>query len=124
MRITQIGDWTLEDRLAEDPRPMVVTFMKTGERGPDHVREELRYLAAAYPDARFYEVDLVENPSLEAKYLLQKKLEFLRLPMTLVFVDGLERARHAGPLLVRSVEKALGPHPEPGDDEDRPPPAE
>ena len=125
MKITQISDWTLEDRLADVPRPIVVTFMRTGERGPDHFREELKYLAESYPDARFYEVDLVENPSVEAKYLLRKKNPLLRLPLTLVFVGGVERARHAGPLLVRSVEKALGPHPEPGDDgEDPPPPPE
>ena len=125
MKITQISDWTLEDRLADDPRPMVVTFMRTGEPGLAELREEIRYLADAYPDARFYEVDLVENPSLEEKFRLRKKNASLRLPLTMVFVDGLEKVRHTGPLLVRFVEGALGPHPEPGDgDEDRPPPPE
>jgi hypothetical protein len=120
--MTQISDWALEDRLAGDPRPTVVTFVKTGERSPAAVVEELRYLADVYPDARFYEVDLVENPSVEQKYQLRKGPAQLRLPLTLVFVQGVERARHAGPLLVRCVEKALGPHPEPDDDGGESPP--
>lgn len=117
MRITRISDWDLEERLGLDSRPIVVTFMRAGERGHRAIREELQYLADSYPDARFYDVDLLENPSLEGKFDLRRGQEGLRLPLTLVFMEGVEKARHAGALLVRVVERALGPPPEPDDGE-------
>jgi len=113
MTVTRIGDWGLEDRLGMDHHPIIVMFSRTGENGPHPPREELQYLAASYPEARFFEVDLLENPSLVRKLGLQKRFSLLILPLTVVYVEGVEKARHVGSLLVGVVEQVLGPHPDP-----------
>ena len=113
MKVTRISDWDLEDRLGMDHRPIVVMFFRTGEIGLRPPREELQYLADSYPDARFFEVDLLENPSLVRKLGLQKRFTRFVLPLTVVFVEGVEKARHVGSLLVGVVEQVLGPHPDP-----------
>ncbi|MBI3857082.1 MAG: hypothetical protein HY293_15455 [Planctomycetes bacterium] len=59
MKVQRISDWDLEDRLSIDPRPIVAMFIMTGEIGQDLAREQLKHMAASYPDARFYEVDLM-----------------------------------------------------------------
>jgi len=115
MNVTRICDWDLEDRLAMDHHPIVVMFLKTGEKGMKSPREELQSLAPSYPDARFFEIDLIENPSLIERLGLCPRFFPLVLPMTLVFVEGVEKARHIGSLLVGVVEQILGPPPHPDD---------
>ena len=109
MKVEQIGDWTLEDRLATD-RPIVVMFVKSDGQNIRLLRSEFRHLAEEHQDAKFYEVDLLENPSLTDKYQIPDT------PLVLVFVGGVEVARHAGTLIAITVDRVLGPcHPE-GDD--------
>lgn len=102
MRIEQIGDWTLEDRLALGGKPVVVRFFETGDKNDAAARRDFQRGAKAHPNARFYEVDVVENPSLVAKHRIG------RAPMVLVFIDGVEVARQSGSLLAVAVHKALG----------------
>lgn len=101
MRIEQIGDWTLEDRLAIGGMPIVVRFMETGGKSETSRRDFLR-VAQEHPKARFYEVDLVENPSLVRRYKLTQ------VPVVLVFINGSEVARQAGDLMATTVDRALG----------------
>jgi len=103
MRIEQIGDWTLDDRLMAGGKPLVVRFMETGAKGGDTARRDFRRVAREHPDARFYEVDLVENPSLARRYSIEKAL------LVLVFVDGVEVACYSGTLLAATVDRILGP---------------
>ena len=110
MRVEQIGDWTLEDRLAMHGPPLVVLFSRIDERRQRLLQGEFRRLAGEHPDARFYEVDLVENPS------LMKKYSFATLPVVLVFVDGVEVGRHVGLRVSAMVDRVLGPGPS-ADDE-------
>ena len=109
MRIEQIGDWTLEDRLAVGQEPVVVRFMETGEKGGASRRDFLR-AAKGHPHARFYEVDLVENPSLSRRYSIAK------VPMVIVFIHGAEVARQAGDLVGTTVDRALNDSPDPSAD--------
>lgn len=102
MRIEQIGDWTLEDRLAIGGKPLVVRFFEVGGKGDDASRRDFRRVASEHPNARFYEVDLVENPSLAQRYSIA------RAPMVIVFIEGVEVARQAGNLLAATVNRALG----------------
>jgi hypothetical protein len=104
MRIEQIGDWTLEDRLAIGRVPVVVRFMETGEKGGASRRDFLR-AAKLHPDARFYEIDLVENPSLARRYSIAQ------VPMVVVFINGAEAARQAGDLVGTTVDRALNDSP-------------
>jgi len=101
MRIEQIGDWTLEDRLAIHKTPVVVRFMETGEKGAASRRDFLR-VASEHPQARFYEIDLVENPSLARRYAITQ------VPMVIVFINGAETARQTGNLMATTVDRALG----------------
>ena len=105
MKIEQIGDWSLEDRLALGGRPLVVLFMKSDGQKNHLLRAEFDHVAEEHRDAKFYEIDLLENPSLMKKYSLRK------LPMVLVFVDGVEVARHVGTLMATTVDRVLGPGP-------------
>jgi hypothetical protein len=107
MHATQIGDWDLEDRMEIDHRPIVVQFFRTGDKGQDVARAEFEYLSEGYPEAPFYELDLLENPSLARKYRLSRG-HFMTSPVTMVFVDGIEQTRHVGPLITRTVERILG----------------
>ena len=109
MRIEQIGDWTLEDRLAIAGKPLVVRFFEMGGKGDVAARKDFARVAAKHPDARFYEVDLVENPSLAQRYSIA------RAPIVIVFVAGVEVARQAGNLLATTVNRALGSPDEPAD---------
>lgn len=102
MRIEQIGDWTLEDRLAIGGKPLVVRFFEVGGKGDNAARKDFVRVASEHPGARFYEVDLVENPSLAERYSIS------RTPMVLVFIEGVEVARQAGNLLATTVNRALG----------------
>jgi hypothetical protein len=104
MRIEQIGDWTLEDRLAIAGKPLVVRFFEVGGKGDDACRRDFLRVAKEHPGARFYEVDLVENPSLAERYQIS------RAPMVIVFIEGVEVARQAGSLLATTVNRALGGH--------------
>ncbi len=110
MKVEQIGDWTLEDRLAVHGPPLVVMFFRVDERRQRMLQGEFRRLAEEHRDARFYEVDLVENPSLLQKY------SFSTLPVVLVFVNGVEVGRHVGMRVSAMVDRVLGPGP-PLDDE-------
>jgi thiol-disulfide isomerase/thioredoxin len=110
VKVEQIGDWTLEDRLAMHGPPLVVMFFRIDERRQRMLQGEFRRLAEEHRDARFYEVDLVENPSLATKYSIAT------LPMVLVFVDGVEVGRHAGMRVSPMVDRVLGEGP-PQDDE-------
>jgi hypothetical protein len=101
MRIEQIGDWTLEDRLAASGTPIVVRFMETGAKGGASRRDFVR-VATEHPEARFYEVDLVENPGLARRYAITQA------PMVIVFISGVEAARQTGNLMATTVGRALG----------------
>ena len=104
MRIEQIGDWTLEDRLAIGDKPVVVRFMETGGKGGTARRDFLK-VAKEHPNARFYEVDLVENPG------LARRFGITQVPMVIVFVNGVEVARQGGNLMATTVDRALGDSP-------------
>ena len=110
MKIEQIGDWTLEDRLAAGGKPIVIRFMEMGVKGGEAARRDFNRVAATHPDARFYEVDLVENPS------LLQRFSITQAPVVLVFINGIEVARHSGSLLATTVNRALGPSTPPGND--------
>jgi len=101
MRIEQIGDWTLEDRLATGGKPVVVRFFETGVKSSASRRDFLR-VANEHPNAWFYEVDVVENPS------LARRLGIAHTPLVLVFINGVEVARQAGDLMATTVDRALG----------------
>jgi thiol-disulfide isomerase/thioredoxin len=105
VKIEQIGDWTLEDRLATSGRPLIVMFVNSDGLKNHLLRAEFRRVAEEHRDAKFYEVDLLENPSLITKYSIPNP------PMVLVFVDGLEVARHVGTLIATTVERVLGSRP-------------
>ena len=109
MRIEQIGDWTLEDRLAIAGKPLVIRFIEMGGKGEAAARKDFARVAAKHPDARFYEVDLVENPSLAQRYSIA------RAPLVIVFINGVEVARQAGNLLATTVNRALGTPQDPAD---------
>lgn len=110
MKIKQIGDWTLEDRLAARGPAVVVLFLKSDGRRSLPLRAEFRRVAANHPDANFYEVDLIENPSLIRKYSLSTH------PVVLVFVDGAEVGRHGGTAIGAAILRILGPCPQEGDE--------
>src|SRR5258706_7371408 len=97
MRIEQIGDWTLEDRLAAGGKPLVVRFIEFGSKGGETFRREFKKIAVDHPDARFYEVDLVENPSLAQRYSIAKD------PIVIVFVDGVEVVRQARSTILAAI---------------------
>lgn len=111
MNIEQIGDWSLEDRLAMADRPLVVMFVKSDGQKHSRLRAEFECLAEDHRDAKFYEVDLLENPSLATKYAIPQP------PMVLVFVEGVEVARHVGTLIVTTVDRVLGPSPQEGEED-------
>ncbi len=103
MNIEQIGDCSLEDRLALGGRPLVVMFVTSEGQKTRLIREEFRRVAEDHRDAKFYEVDLLENPSVTEKYSI------LNPPMTLMFVDGVEVGRHAGTFIATTIDRVLGP---------------
>jgi hypothetical protein len=102
MNVRQIGDWALEDRLAMDGAPLVVLFLESGQRANELRRHEFRRVAREHPDVAFVEVDLVENPSLAAR------LSITSTPLVLVFVRGVEAARHVDGALEEMVGRVLG----------------
>jgi hypothetical protein len=103
MHVKRIGDWTLEDRLADADRPLVVLFFRADGARSAIPEAAFRKLADAYPEARFVEVDLVENPSLAARFSIAAP------PETVVFVGGVERGRGRGVRLEPAVAGLLGP---------------
>lgn len=110
MRYRRVGDWTLEDELQQDHEPRVVLFVRSGSKACAWARRELMDLAADYFNARFLEVDLTENPSLAARFLIEET------PTTLLFRDGIEVSRRTGHSLRPLLLKALGPEPDPNAD--------
>jgi hypothetical protein len=106
MIVNRIGDWSLEDRLARRGKSLVVLFLNSDDPKVGALRKEFTRVAREHRDAEFYEADLVENPSLTAKYSLPQA------PMVLVFVDGTEVGRHAGTSIAATVDRVLGvpPH--------------
>ena len=102
MKIEQIGDWALEDRLAAGGKPIVVRFIEMGGKAGASARRDFLRVAQDHPHARFYEVDLVENPSLAQRYAIAQA------PVVLMFIDGVEVARHTGTLLAATVDRVLG----------------
>jgi hypothetical protein len=103
MKVKQIGDWTLEDRLAAGGPPVVVMFLNAEGRADRLRRIDFRRVSEDHPEANFYEVDLIENPSLRKKYSITHQ------PVVLIFVDGSEVARHGGPFLAPTIVRVLGP---------------
>src|SRR5262245_53626804 len=103
MHVKRIGDWTLEDRLADADRPLVVLFFRSDGARSAIPEAAFRRLADAYPEARFVEVDLVENPS------LIKRSNVTAAPETVVFVGGVEKGRSRGVRLEPAVAGLLGP---------------
>jgi hypothetical protein len=112
MKAVQISDWDLEDRLSTDRRPVVVQFAKTGAKDQKVAREEFRTLAGVYPEAPFFEIDLLENPSAARRFSVTRKL-FDSAPVTVIYVDGVEQTRHIGALLGAPLKRILGPGSEP-----------
>jgi hypothetical protein len=110
MNVRRIGDWTLEDRRADGGRPLVVMFLKPEGLKHSQLRAEFRQVADDHPDVRFYEIDLLENPSVARKYSIAKA------PIILVFVEGVEAGRHVGSLIASTVDRILGPCHQEGDD--------
>ena len=103
MKVKQIGDWTLEDRLVAGGPPVVVMFRNV-EGTADRLRRiDFRRVAQDHPEANFHEVDLIENPSVKTKYRLSVQ------PVVLVFVDGAEVARHVGPFIGPTIARLFGP---------------
>jgi hypothetical protein len=101
MKVRQISDWALEDRLAVDGTPLVVLFLESGVRMADVRRHEFRRVAREHPDVAFFEIDLLENPSLAARYSVATT------PVVVVFVRGVEVARHGGGQLEELVGRIL-----------------
>ena len=62
-----------------------------------------RRVAEEHPEANFYEIDLIENPSIKTKYSISAQ------PVVLVFVDGTEVARHGGPFIGPTILRLFGP---------------
>jgi hypothetical protein len=110
MTVRQIGDWALEDRLGERGKSMVVLFLDSGDRNAFPLRAEFRRVAREHRDAEFYEIDVLENPSVVQKYGLPPS------PMVLVFVDGIDVGRHMGTLMAATVDRVLGLPPLEDDD--------
>jgi hypothetical protein len=108
MKVRQIGDWALEDRLMVGGPPVVVMFLMTEGRNDRFARMDFRRVAENHPEINFYEIDLIENPSLMMKY----QISFC--PIVLIFSTGTEVARQAGPLLEPTIQRVLGPHPQKG----------
>ncbi len=102
MVVRRISDWGLEDRMAIDGAPVIVLFLESGQRAADIRRWEFRRVAREHPEAAFFEVDLLENPSLSARYAVTTT------PVVLVFVRGAEVARHVGSQLETTVGRILG----------------
>jgi hypothetical protein len=102
MKVPRISDWTLEDRLFLDGPPLVVMFLEADKRAADLRRWEFRRVAREHPDARFVEVDLIENPSMAQRYSITAA------PSVLVFIHGVEVARHTGAHLEATVDRILG----------------
>lgn len=73
MEAVQFGNWDLEDRLSTDHRPVVVQFVKTGAEDQELAREEFGTLAAAYPEAPFFEIHLLENPSAVRRFSISEE---------------------------------------------------
>ena len=109
MKVRRIGDWSLEDRLAAGGPPVVVMFLEAEGRTEPLRRMDFRRVAENHDDANFYEIDLLENPSLRMKYAITQH------PLVLVFVDGREVARDAGSLLRPMLLRVLGPCPHEGE---------
>lgn len=104
MTVRRIGDWGLEDGLADSRTPMVAMFLFSGSGSQGASVGEMKLLEGAYPDVRFVLIDLAENPSLADRFLIR------RMPTTIVFLGGVETARHEGSSgLIRLVRQALGP---------------
>ena len=102
VKVRQVGDWTLEDRLTAGGPAVVVLFHEAGKRAADIRRYEFRRVAAEHPQAQFLEVDLLENPSLAPRYAIAVS------PVVIVFVHGIEVARHVGAQLEETVGRVLG----------------
>ncbi len=103
MKVRRIGDWSLEDRLAAGGPPVVVMFRNAEERAEPLRSLDFHRAAANHPEANFYEVDLLENPSLREKYSIAQQ------PLVLIFVDGAEVARDACTFLRPTLLRVLGP---------------
>jgi hypothetical protein len=103
MKIRRIGDWSLEDRLAAGGPPVVVMFRNAEEKAEPLRRLDFHRVAENHSGANFYEVDLLENPSLKEKYSITQQ------PLVLIFVDGAEVARYAGTFLRPTLLRVLGP---------------
>lgn len=106
MKATRIGDWQLTERIQTDLRPIVVLFLNSDTDRYTMTRAEFKELALLYPDALFFEVDLLENPSLVQTFNLSL------WPTMLVFVGGMEVARQTGSEMIVSVARVLGAPPE------------
>lgn len=109
MRVLELSDWGLEDRLAAGGPTVLVLFRKAEGRNDRVRRADFRRFAEKHPEAAFYEVDLVENPSLEGKYSVPDS------PVVVVFSEGAEVARHSGPIIAPMILRVLGPWQREGD---------
>lgn len=103
MKVRRINDWTFEDEFLDTTRPMVVLFVSAECRACEQALREYHLLAEDYDGVAFREVDLLENPSLASKLLI------LRVPTTIVYLGGVEVARHVGPGIIGPVRRALAP---------------
>jgi len=103
--IKRIGDWRLEEELNRGDDPVVVLFVATGVEPCVKSRLDFRNLAQDYFLTRFFEVDLLENPSLVRRHRIRK------VPTLAVFQGGVEQIRQTGPWMRTALQRVLGPGP-------------
>ncbi|HEX7896882.1 MAG TPA: thioredoxin family protein [Planctomycetota bacterium] len=101
MKLLEITDWGLIERLRGSPEPLIVTVVDRlkGRHGP--AARRMAELAGEYDGATFLLVDVAENPS------LPRVLKFRRLPGVVVYADGRELRRWQGRVEKRWVASAV-----------------
>jgi thioredoxin-like negative regulator of GroEL len=90
-KVRETNDWLLTEEIAVPDVPVLVLF--DAIEGPKRSETDVAFLAAAARHsgpARFFRVNVDENPSVEETYQLRK------LPTLLLFIEGKEIARKSG----------------------------
>ncbi len=106
----RISDWRLEEELQQEDSPLAVLFTAAGEIRSPEARHDFRRLAEDYHPTRFFELDLLENPSLKERFKIR------RIPILMVFLQGQEQSRHTGSDFRGALRRALGHEPSPETD--------
>lgn len=102
MQVKELTDLTLVSELLARPPLMVVACVETGDAASEACAGTMYELSARYaPHAVFFELDLLENPSLRARLMVY------RLPTVIFFESGAESRRFVGPNQGEPIERAL-----------------